>query len=224
MIVDDAAEPARPTAERMDDRGRGARPVALDEQAGELRELGRGEQLVDLGPLVDLAAHRADERGLREHAGERDRAIDRHGLDKAARELGAKREARELSPRLAVRREQLAFACAQLRGAVERRGSARELALQDDQLAALATDRSGPHEARGVVIGMLPTICDQPGEAIHAAASIATTARLGCCTRAAPRTRADMPAALRRGRRIPRAPESRRGCPTAALGAPRGPS
>src|SRR3569623_1647438 len=119
----------------MDDRGRAARPVDLDEQASELRELGRSELL-----------------------------------------------------------------------------------------AALATDRIGPHEARGVVIGMLPTICDQPGEAIHAAASIATTARLGCCTRAAPRTRADMPAALRRGRRMPRAPESRRGCPTAALGAPRGPS
>jgi hypothetical protein len=46
--------------------------------------------------------------------------------------------------------------------------TARELALEHDELAALAADRVGPDEARAVVFGVVSNIGEQLGEAIHA--------------------------------------------------------
>ncbi len=96
-------------------------------------------------------------------------SLDR--LDEAAPELDAaldRREPDEPGPPPAVRREELALAAPPGRGRGRQKAAARQIALDHDELAALAADRVGPHQPGRVVVRRPPARREQRVEIRHA--------------------------------------------------------
>lgn len=140
---------------------RGAIAPAVGQVAGVEAEAAQAS----LAQAVDVLPSAADRQGVQARMlGERDRLrqIDARCFHETSPESPALRGARELAgPSLAVASQELALARAVCSGNLGLELTMRELALDHDQLAALAAELIGEHQPRRIVVGVRCALAEE---------------------------------------------------------------